>query len=143
LIAILLMAGTATADPPKHLPKGERIDQGTPTERQCYSATEFVQLLQLDAAHQACLKQRALLEDQNAELKTAVENLLEAAKLQAKAAEDLRADRDRMFELWKEENRRRHEAEQKPHWGSWLGWGTAAVMTVTTAVLTGYVLASD
>jgi hypothetical protein len=134
--------GTAAAEP-QHLPKGERIDKGTPTERQCYSQPEFLELLKLDNEHTTCLEQRRLLEKQTAELKSATQNLLEAAKLQAQAAEDLKADRDRLFALWKDENRRRHEAEQKPHWGSWLGWGTAAVMTVATAVLTGVVIARD
>lgn len=142
MIAICLVAGTARAEP-KHLPKGERVDQGKPTEKQCYSAVEFIQLLKLDNDHTTCLEQRELLSEEVAELKVATENLLEAAKLQAKAQEELQADRDKYFDLWKKENKARHECENKPHWGSWLGWGTAGVMTVATAILTGYVIAKD
>ena len=39
----------------------------------------------------------------------------------------LQAERDRLFNLWKDENRRRHEAENRPAVGSWIAWSVAAV----------------
>lgn len=50
----------------------------------------------------------------------------------------LEKDRQRLFEKWKEDNRLRHECEEKSKWGSWIAWGTAGVATVVAIVLGVY-----
>ena len=143
LTAICLVTATAAAEPPKHLPKGERIDEGKPTEQQCYTFPEFQLLLKIDSALTACQTAKKLLEDKAEEHGAIILDLTKVISLQAASVGALQAENKRVFELWKDENKRRHEAENKPHWGSWAGWGTAGVMTAVTAILVTVILVDD
>jgi hypothetical protein len=145
LIAICLAAATTTAaaDPPKHLPPGERINKGKPDEKQCYTFPEFKILLKVDNALTVCQTEKKLLEKKTQDQAKAIADLTAATKLQAASITDLKAENKRLFKLWKTENKKRHEAENKPRWGSWFGWGTAGVMTVATAILVTVIIIDD
>lgn len=56
---------------------------------------------------------------------------LDAANL---ALEDTEADRQRIYLLWEEENRRRQELENAPDY-SWIPWTLAGGLAVSTLVL--------
>lgn len=46
----------------------------------------------------------------------------------------LKDEKSRLFDRWKEENEKRHEAENKADW-SWIGWTAAGVLAVSTVTL--------
>jgi cytoskeletal protein RodZ len=53
----------------------------------------------------------------------------------------LQKENDRLFKSWSEENKKRHEAENRPYLSSSLGWTTAGVMTIVSGVLTVILIA--
>lgn len=50
-----------------------------------------------------------------------------------------REDRARIFAMWTEENRMRHELEERPDAGSWIAWAVAGV-SLAAAVILGVTL---
>lgn len=46
-----------------------------------------------------------------------------------------KGEADHWFRRWKEENEKRHEAENEPRFNEYLGWGTAGVFAVSSIVL--------
>lgn len=120
---------TPTFDPATYtrhrLPSGRRcmIDGES---FQCFSLSEYIQLLEMDvdlqfydAAYPIAERMIATLEGINTQL---------TISLDATAAQVdiLSAERTRLIAKWTEENRLRLEAENKPLFGSWLAWGVAA-----------------
>jgi hypothetical protein len=53
----------------------------------------------------------------------------------------LRKENQRLLVKWEKENKLRHEAENRPWYGSWVAWSVAAVATAAAAVLTGALIA--
>jgi hypothetical protein len=132
-----LTATPSLAEPPKHLPKETREDVGKPTERACYDFEGYKALLKLDNAHTACLARDKLHTEKDAKQEKVAADLRAQMKLLVDSNATLNAENERLFKLWKEENKRRHQAENKPQWGSWAGWTVAGV---ATAVLAGFIL---
>jgi len=132
LIAIFL-ASSVQAAPPKHLPPGQRT-----ADAWCFDLEESKTLLKLDSAHTACLEISAKREKEIENYDQLVAITKDAVKVTESSLATLKAENERLFKLWKDENLKRHEAENKPNFGAWIGWATAAVMT---GVLGGVVLA--
>lgn len=101
----------------------------------CYDLVGFKALLKLDADYAMCRELRRRLEDVVVHQRRALKRKDEAIQKKDAILESCQAESQRVFDLWKDENRKRHEAEQAPRWGTWLSWGVAAVMTASTATL--------
>jgi hypothetical protein len=151
-LALVLMSPQAAADSPTSspiskpailsLPAGNRLvlPQGT---FHGYSLDEMKIVLKIEASYRA-------LAGQVIEYDKLVKNITELSNNRAKQIELLKnqveivkKDRDRITAKWTEDNRLRHECENKPAFGSWVSWGVAAAATAVAVVLTGVLLARD
>lgn len=120
---------------PKHLPKGERVNKGKPDEKVCYTFKAFKTLLILDSDFTGCTKTQAKLKAKANEQSAVIKALERIAKLQGDNTKRLQTGYDRMFKLWAAENKKRHQAENKPNLSATLGWTAAGALAVATAVL--------
>jgi hypothetical protein len=123
-------------------PKGKRLktSQGT---FQGYTLEEMKVLLKIDAEYRLCFGQTPIYIKLINDYKELNENKAKQLKLLKNQIQILNQDRDRITKKWTEENRLRHECENKPNFGSWLSWGIAAATTATAAVLAGILVARD
>lgn len=81
-----------------------------------------------------------LLEDKVASLDESVTNLKKIIELKDYSMGICGVENKRLFELWKKENKLRHEAENRPRFGSWLSWGIAGGATIAAVVMFGIVV---
>lgn len=140
LIAMSLVAATARADT---LPEGERINIGTAEEKQCYDLEGYRALLKM-AVDLDTLREQVILWQAKADAQQhIILDLREIDASQQDSIATLEAENERLFNLWKEENRLRHEAENVPEWGSWTGWVVAGVATLAAGGVLGYTLLND
>lgn len=61
-------------------------------------------------------------------------NLREQIALNLEKLDTLEYENDRLFRKWKDENKKRHEAENKADY-AWIGWTAAAVLGASTLAL--------
>lgn len=139
IVAIsLLVCPFATAKPYK-LPAGTRLQtpQGT---FQGYSLEEMKILLKMDVDLESCDFQFPELRN----LLSATEQLVKANEAIIKSKDVqidiLKKEQSRLTEKWSQENKLRHECENKPRFGSWVAWAIAAV-SASTAIALGVTLA--
>lgn len=133
---VVLTSKTAFAD----LPQEKRVNVGGEIHA-CYDLPQYKELLKLDLDFQVVVNEKLILEKR-------LDNSLKQTELYKAAAEKQKetvdlyfAENERLYGLWKEENKKRHIAENKPMWGSWLSWGIAgAAMVATASMTTAYVL---
>jgi hypothetical protein len=141
IIAVLLvslLACPVLARSPYRLPAGTRL-QTTQGTFQGYSLEEMKVLLKMDVDLEfygtEFPKYKQLLEDYR-KLIEARDNILKSKDIQIGL---LTKDQTRLTEKWSQENKLRHECENKPRFGSWVAWTIVAV-TSTIAVTLGIVL---
>ena len=134
----------ATAHPtrliaePKHLPAGTRVGVGTPGEAQCYDVVGFKELLKLDSQFSSAEQMNDLLSQKTAEQDNIIQYQQEEIKIRANTALILQTENTRLFEQWKDENKKRLEAENRPSWTpSWIPWAVAGAAVVAAGVLGG------
>jgi len=133
-LASLLVAVTASARAPYRLPPGTRLQlpEGT---YQGYTLEEMKVLLKMDVDLEAYEKEipkyKQSLEDY-AKVLEAKEAIIKSKDKQVNL---LKEDMARLTTKWSEENKLRHECENKPKFGSWIAWTIAAVATVTAIAL--------
>jgi hypothetical protein len=128
LIAICLMATMVHADPQDHLPSGERRGASM-----CYDLDGFKQLLLLSAKFEAVENARAQFVEKTVVQRKIIDAYKATDHIQLDTIESLKNENSHLFDLWKDENKRRHEAENIPKWGGAVGWITAGVMTFVAA----------
>lgn len=124
-------------------PKGKRlkIKQGT---FQAYSLDEMKTLLKIDAEYRSCcLNQIPIYVKLVNDYKGLSDNKGKQLILLKNQVSILLQDRIRITAKWKEENKLRHECENKTKFGSWIAWSVAAAATATVAVLAGILVAKD
>ncbi len=129
-------------DPPDALYELIKLPKGEPktidgNRYQCLNFDEFKLLLEMEADMVECEKETDLKSEKIAALETINAQLKTIVALQKLSIGNLNTEKDRLFNLWKADNKRMHEAENKPHLGSWLGWTAAGV---ATAVLAGFII---
>ncbi len=136
LLVVLAFSRSALAEPA--LPPGKWHDIDGKSYM-CYDLTGFKQLVLLAMERNKLVvdvntltKQMSLLRDI-----TGLQEKVIAVRDQQVAL--IKGENERMFKLWQEENKKRHDAEERPDWSAILGWGTAGVFAVSTAVLVGVV----
>lgn len=142
LIATLLTkTARSEPEPASDFIPGVPVNKGTPDEMRCYDLENYKLLLELDNERQECLVLQPLFRRQIMNQQTTIESLNEQISSNEIIVKTLEYDRDRYKNMWIEENRARHEAEETPRFGSALPWaiatvaGIVAVGAVTYAVL--------
>jgi len=135
LTVFCLNLGTIQA---QELPTGTREGVGTSNERVCYGFQDFKILLKIDQGFKDCKKQQELLKAQNTLLKEVVDTYKKVNTIQQDHISLLARRNDELFEAWKEENRKRHEAENIPQATNWLAWGIAGVSLASLAGVLSY-----
>jgi hypothetical protein len=134
-MTLIATSQVVAAEPPRLPPSEAKTVAG---ERwQCYDFENFKLLLKFEADHQACIWKQIETDERDDQLKEQVDALRNVVKLHEASIGDLRAENDRLFKQWSEENKLRHEAENKPQLGSWIAWSVAGV---STAVLAGFII---
>lgn len=138
----MIVTSTANADPNPQdyelfkVPKGQtKIIDGY--RHQCLNFDEFTLLLEFEASMVECEMETDLKDEKIELLELQITDLKIITQLQKQTGDAMKVENDRLFGLWKDENKKRHLAENKPHWGSWMGWTVAGV---STAVLAGFII---
>lgn len=104
-------------------------------ELQCYDLEGFKGLLKLDAELEGMLRLHTLLDNKVQQLEFILSNQESMLKNKSVSVVLLQNENERISNLWKQENKLRHEAENKPQAGAWLGWGLASMATFVAVVL--------
>lgn len=146
-LIILLVGPLAWAQPESmpvmfDLPRGVTIATGKTTYRG-YTLEEFKIILHIYTDYKSWGKQLPKIRLQRSILENLTANLKKQLELRAAEVEKLESERKLLTEKWKEENRLRHSAENRPAFGSWIVWGTAALTTAVAAVLTVVLITKD
>lgn len=128
MTAICLLTATTQADPADHLPPGTRTGDSI-----CYDLPQFKVLLTLAANYEDADAERDNLNKKVDAQKEMIDIYAAAEIIQDDIISSLEVDRDIMFEKWKDENKRRHVAENVPQWVGSAGWIVAGVMTLVAA----------
>lgn len=95
----------------------------------------FRSLLSLDSDLYYALRENEQLRTYKLSCDTRLVALQQVLDTSSQQLDILRVERDRLYKDWREENIARHQAENKPRLGSWLGFTAAGVFGITTAVL--------
>lgn len=121
------------------MPLGRAIQ--TPEGRlQGFTFNEFKLLLRIHTDYKAWGRQVPLYELRIVEYVKLVDNHKAQAELLQGQINRLKSECSFLHKRWKDENKARHECEAKPALGSWLAWGIAGVLAISTAVLAGVVI---
>lgn len=134
---IILQTNNTYADkiPPKTIPVHENGQ-----EFRCLDLTSFKILLKDYTELRACDKKQKLLELKIKTLEMKTKVLEMNVELHKENSIKYKQDRDRLLEKWKEENRLRHKAEQKPILGESYPWMIAGAFAISTAILSVIVI---
>lgn len=115
------------------LPLGRRCSLASETY-QCFNLDEYRELLlmdedlrNLDRLHAADIQRLVLLTNASEELTASLESANSTIEL-------LESERLRLTAMWEEENRLRHEAENRPDW-NWIPWTLAGGLAIAVVVL--------
>lgn len=133
IFAILVTASSAAAEP---LPQGRRVEVGREMLH-CFNFDEYKSLVVMNRELEAVSAEMVLDKERKVLLSKEIDLLKGIQKVQVAQVKLFSDENERLFQLWKEENRKRHVAENKPAWGSYLAWSLAGVFAVSTATLVG------
>lgn len=125
-------------------PPGERTNLGTsakPDYRQCYNINDYKQLLLLQINYSSCLETKTVLEEKVIVQDQIIIKLERVVKLQDETIKIQDSQKTKFFDMWKTENLKRYELENKPKIKEWVAWSLAALFGAATVFLTGYVIA--
>ena len=140
LIVTCLLTTTVNADPvsiyalkQSVLPDGERRGG-----QMCYTLEGFKSLLLIDTALTLCKEELTIIKFQLHQYDRMLMDMESVSEIQDKVIDAQTVELQRMYKDWKEENRLRHLAENRPQWGSWAGWVVAGVASLVAAGAVGY-----
>lgn len=125
---------TAAAQPSERFPTSVTlmIDE---ERHEAFDFFGFVELLHIDEDLRAAEAANALLNIQMGELRLSLTSQQEAYAAAESQYQLCQAERARLFTMWEEENKLRHEAENEPSPMLWLGWASAGVLGALSIVL--------
>ncbi len=106
----------------------------------CFNLENYKKLLQLAVDLGAELQKTDLLSRKVVEQETIITSQKKIIINKDNVIILYKKDQERLFNLWSEENRKRHLAENRPAYGSWVSWGLAGGFAVSTVVLGAIVL---
>ena len=101
----------------------------------CYTSTQFVELIKVDRLATSLVEKARLLELKVASQADLLSDKDRLLLLQNTNNEILSRQKHRLLLDWKEENKKRHEAESHTPVGSWIAWGIAGAATVVAGTL--------
>ncbi|NJL54368.1 hypothetical protein HC928_03655 [bacterium] len=138
---VLLVLVLVLVAPPVHaqtyerfrLPEGTRLVVRGETY-QGFDLGEYRELLHMDEDLRQFSERLIVLQNQVTELSQAATSLTQALRVSQSSIELLEEERTRLTELWEDENRRRHQAENRPEW-DWIPWTLSAVLAAAVVVL--------
>ena len=126
----------------RKMPKGTSLTvQGT--NYRGFTFDEYKELAHIYTDYMQWGQKIPLLQNQIDQATLLSENQTRQIVFMAKDHKLLMDENTKLFEQWKQENRLRHEAENRPWYGNWVAWGVAAAVTVAAATLTGVLIAKD
>lgn len=134
--------GPAWAEPLRTLPAGSYV-KANGKELRAYTLEEFKIVLHIYADYKVWYGQIPKLQDQVSKLEELVQNHKQQLELVDKNVKVLEGERDRLTKKWAEENKLRHECENKPAFGSWFAWGSAGALGLVATVLAVILIAKD
>lgn len=144
LTVILSLGMTQTLQAqPKHLPKGERINPGTATEKECFALPEYKKLLSLDNNYTLCQETHSIDREQLYEQGRMIAELRRIIELKEDNELILKKENERIFQVWKADNKKLHIAENETSISTWLGWSVAGVAVATSAGLLTALIVKD
>jgi len=108
----------------------------------CFNLDGFKELLKLDLDVESLRVQVKILNNVIENDKIKINKLQENLDLQIKTIDELETENDRLYRLWSDENKRRRIIENKTNWPAIIGWSSAGVLLVSTAVIAGYAASS-
>ncbi len=82
-----------------------------------------------------CMEKNRLLEEKIAQQESVISNLDSIVTYKDQVINKLSKEKERLFNLWSQENLKRHKAENSPRLGSWLPWAIAGAFAISTATL--------
>lgn len=115
------------------LPEGHRCTVAAETY-QCFDLGEYTELLHIDEDLRHLTELHAADLARIEALSHAADELRLSLDLTRANVETLEAERTRLTHLWEEENRLRHEAENRPSL-DWIPWTLAGGFAIATLVL--------
>lgn len=115
------------------LPLGRRCTVGT-TTYQCFDLPEYRELLLMDSDLHLAVENHVTDVSRIASLTLATDELRLALNDAEAARTLLEAERVRLAAMWEEENRLRHEAENRPTF-DWIPWTIAGGLAISTLIL--------
>lgn len=124
------------------LPTGKVVQRGAEKLRG-YTLEEFKVILKIHASYKSWGKQVPHLKGLVSNLTELSQNYSKQLKLTKEQLEIANKDRDRLTKKWTEENWKRHLAENKPAFGSWVAWGAAAGFAALSVVLVSVIMSKD
>lgn len=120
------------------LPAGKMVDN-----HRVYTLEEFKVILRIYSDYVMMIDQMgnyqdeiAYLEQINRKRSIQIEKALENIDI-------LQKDRERLYNKWIDENKKRNLAENKPQIGNWISWSLAALSTTAAIILTVVVVSQD
>jgi len=130
----MLTLGPAWATTPRELPPGSSVKVGKKTLRG-YTLEEFKTILHIHADYKSWHAKIPKLETKILKLEQLANNQVKQISLLGSSVEILKSERKLLTKKWENENRLRHECENKPAFGSWLAWGSAGAVGALATVL--------
>lgn len=131
ILGLCLVTATVQAD---------EIPDFPPHVNGCFTLEDTKTLILIHNRAVQYLSEKELLEKKlNLQLQS-LDHLEFIIEIQNDMLVKIKLDRDNWFEQWKVENKKRHIAENRPQFGSWLAWGTVGVFIVSTSLLVGVVV---
>lgn len=141
----ILACGPALAKPASQpavleLPKGTRVKIGV-LSYQGFRLEEFKVILKINESYKSWAAQIPMFQKRTKHLEDLSKNQSQQLWLQGETIRVLEAERRFLTDKWTKENKLRHIAENRPRFGNWLAWGSAAVAAAVAAVLGGILIA--
>lgn len=116
------------------LPQGKRIISDDVTYH-AYTLEEFKILLNIYNDYKIYNQHVPILKANLAKADKIMGLKDQHMEYQSRQFEIIFAEKNRLYEKWKKENKLRHECENEPNFGSWISWSIAAAATVATTIL--------
>ena len=136
MLLVFALVRVASAQPlPEDFPEGEVIEN-----KMCYDIEGFKIIAKYAIDSKSCAESKKVLEKTIDTQKEAITSLEKAIDLHEESISVLKQENTRLFDLWKEENKKRHEAENVPKWGSAEAWIAAGVATLVAGGAVTYAI---
>ena len=130
---LILLVCTSSSAQPYSLPEGKTVNN-----KKQYTLDEFKTILKIHADYLNYFNQIQLHKNYINDLIHIQDRQANQLKLRSNTIKTLQTDRNRIYQKWLTENKKRHLAENKSDVTSIIGWSLAGVSTTVLVVLLVY-----